>query len=72
MVDTNELKKRIAQKGVKKQWLATQLGLSRYGLFLKLEGKNDFYTNEAVKLCDALGITDAEEKNQIFFGEKVD
>ena len=67
MVDTERLKEVIKEKGLKKQWIAEQLGLSRYGLQKKINGENEFLSSEVLNLCKLLDITSLEEKESIFF-----
>lgn len=72
MINTELLKKRIDDKGLKLGYVAEQLGLSRYGLFLKLNGTNEFTISEAAKMCKILGIKASDEKEHIFFADEVD
>ena len=67
MTDTALLEKRIAESGLKKGYIAKAIGLSAYGLTLKIRNSNEFKASEIVKLCDLLNITDSEEKSAIFF-----
>ena len=67
MTNTALLEKRIAASGFKKSYIAKALGLSPYGLTLKIRNSNEFKASEIVKLCDLLNITDPEEKSAIFF-----
>ncbi len=50
----------IKNKGFKLYWIADQLGLSQYGLQLKLDGKNQFTQNEIKILKEILGLSDKE------------
>lgn len=72
MTDEKELKDLIFSKGLKLKYVAKYLGLSPYGLSLKMKNKNEFKTSEVIALCQLLDITSAEEKVKIFFAEKVD
>lgn len=67
MTDTALLEKRIAESGLKKGYIAKAIGLSAYGLTLKIRNANEFKASEILKLCDLLNITDPEEKSAIFF-----
>ena len=67
MVNTKLLRAKIAESGLKYVYIADKLGLSRYGLQLKIDGKNDFFTEEVNDLCDLLGVTSLSEKEEIFF-----
>ena len=51
--------------------LAEKMGLSRQSLYLKLNGLREFKASEMIKICDILRLT-SEEKNFIFFADKVD
>ena len=72
MTDTNELMRIIGEKGLKLKFIAKSLGLSSYGLSLKINNKNEFKTGEISKLCEILGITSLQEKEKIFFAVKDD
>ena len=51
--------------------IAEKMGLSRQSLYLKLNGLREFKASEMIKICDILRLT-SEEKNFIFFADKVD
>ena len=70
MVDTEKLRNKVASSGLKYKFLAEELGLSRYGLQLKIDGKNDFTTSEVARLCELLRISTLTEKEAIFFSKK--
>lgn len=72
MVNSAALRDKIEESGLRKNFIAEQLGLSPYGFQLKTEGKNDFKTAEVMKLCDLLRITSLREKERIFFAQKGD
>lgn len=72
MTDSIKLKKLIALKGFKLKYVADVLGLSCYGLSLKISNKQEFKTSEVAALCELLEITDLKEKESIFFKEKDD
>lgn len=67
MTDGNKLREIISNKGLKLKFIAKELGLSQYGLQLKLDNKNEFKTSEVQQLCDLLDITSLKDKEQIFF-----
>jgi len=69
MVNTEVLNKRIADSGLKRNYIADQLGISRYAFYLKTNGRNDFTTSEVKALCNVLGITKLTEKEDIFFAD---
>lgn len=67
MVDTQRLEEIIASKGVKKTYLASQMGISVQSLRLKLNNRYDMTLSEVNKMCKELGITSLREKEKIFF-----
>ena len=72
MTDTEKLRELINQKGLKLGYLAKQLGLSAYGLALKINNVHEFNSSEIVSLCDLLEISSLEEKEALFFKKKDD
>ena len=72
MTDTDAINLIIEESGYKKSWLAKQLGLSSYGLSLKINNRNQFTAEEIQKLCCLLKITSLKEKDKIFFAKQVD
>ena len=66
-----KLKEKITESGYKLAFLASKLGLSRYGLALKLNGTNEFTVYEAVTLSNLLGLS-KDDIIEIFFSQKVD
>ena len=67
MTDTELLRGKIKENGLKLGYVAEQLGLTRQGFGLKLNNTNEFTTSEVLKLCELLGITSLREKEKIFF-----
>ena len=72
MTNTALLEKKITTSGLKKSYIAKAIGLSPYGLMLKIRNINEFKASEIEKLCILLGIDDLEERSAIFFASKVD
>lgn len=72
MTDEKLLRAKIDEAGLKLKYVAEQLGLSSYGLQLKLSNKSEFKTTEVAALCRILNITSLEEKESIFFAQKDD
>ena len=72
MTNTELLEEKIVQSGLKKSYIAKSIGLSPYGLTLKIQNVNEFKASEIEKLCFLLGIDDLEERSAIFFASKVD
>lgn len=71
MTDRELLQDTITQSGLKKQYIAEQLGLSRQGLRLKLNGEHEFLETEMQKLCELLSLN-KQQRDRIFFAKKVD
>ncbi|EOS60943.1 hypothetical protein C815_00951 [Firmicutes bacterium M10-2] len=66
MVNTQLLKKKIKSSGLKMKYLAKKLGISQYGLSLKIDGVNEFKASEIKIISQELKIG-PEEKEIIFF-----
>lgn len=71
MTDVELLGAKIEASGLKRNFLAQQLGITPQGFYLKYIGRNEFTASEIQKLCKLLNITQKEMK-AIFFAEKVD
>lgn len=65
MTDLNELNRIIETSGLKKQKIASELGLSLQGLLNKLKGERPFQLDEIKPLCDVLHLTNAQ-RDHIF------
>lgn len=72
MTDTKRLRRCIEERGYKLKYVAAYLGLSAYGLALKMNNVNEFKTSEICKLCELLDIQSLQEKEAIFFKKKDD
>ena len=72
MTDTKLLKQRIARSGLKLAFIAEYMGLSRAGLYNKINNRRPFNQYEIDKLCRVLHIVSIEEKEVIFFAQAVD
>lgn len=72
MTDTKLLNEIISKSGLKKQFIAEQLGISRYSLMQKINNIVEFKISEVDKLCVILKITSLREKDKIFFANEVD
>lgn len=68
MANVKKLNALIDYKGIKKIWLADQLGITPQTLIYKLNGINDFKLQEVNTLCKVLNI-DEKEAKQIFFND---
>lgn len=71
MTNTKLLREKIDASGLKLQYIADQLGITRFGLYKKLQDGSEFKPSQIVKLCELLRIETAEEREQIFFNLKV-
>lgn len=67
MTNTQALEQAILQSGLKKSYIAKEIGLSRQGFKNKCDNKSPFTTKEVNKLCELLNITKLTEKEHIFF-----
>lgn len=72
MTDTIRLRELINSRGLKLKWIAEQMDLTPYGLAKKISNENEFRASEIQKLCDLLGVSDAGEKERLFFAQKGD
>ena len=72
MTNTVLLREVIENRGLKLKFIAENLGLSAYGLQLKIDNKQEFKTSEVSALCSLLGIDSLEDKEAIFFAQVVD
>ncbi len=72
MTDSCKLRELIESKGFKMKFVAEYLGLSSYGLSLKINNKQEFKTSEVSALCELLGITRLKEKEALFFRQEDD
>lgn len=62
----NTLKQVIDDKGYKLSYVASELNLTRVGLYKKLRGDTEFKASEIKKLVEMLKLTSKETKD-IFF-----
>ena len=70
MTDVELLNTRIDESGLKRNYIAEQLGITPQGFYLKTSGKNEFTASQIQKLCDLLKITTQKEIKAIFFCKK--
>lgn len=66
MTNTSLLEQYIVKSGYRKAFIAKQLGISAYGLALKINNKSEFKASEMAILCELLKIS-AKDKEAIFF-----
>ena len=67
MINSLMLRQLIKENGFKLKYVAQYLGLSTYGLQLKIDNKQEFKTSEVAALCKLLSINSLKEKEKIFF-----
>ena len=65
------LEEKIRLKGLSISMIAVSLGISRQGLYNKLNGKREFKSSEIAKLSELLGLS-KDEREAIFFADYVD
>ena len=70
MTNTVLLEEKITESGLKKSYIAKSIGLTPYGLTLKIRNINEFKASEIDKICIILGIDSPEERCNIFFARK--
>lgn len=70
MTNSELLKKKIDEKGLKINFIVKELGISRTALYHKINNNSYFNQNEIQKLCKLLAINKTE-KEKIFFAENV-
>ena len=71
MTNSILLNYKIKVSGYRLGFLAEKLGLSRAGLYNKINNKTEFLASEIQALSDLLNL-DAKDREDIFFDEKVD
>lgn len=62
----NLLKAEMAARGMSLRELAEKADISRSTLSAKMNGQRSFDTDEAVRICEILSITDNQRKVEIF------
>lgn len=67
MTNTKLLQKRIKKSGLKTGYIAEKIGLSRSGLWKKMNNLSYFNQPEMDGLCKILKITTQKERDEIFF-----
>ena len=71
MVDVNKLKSRMVLAGHTQKTLVAELRSKGYSMTentfsAKMNGKSQFYVEDAQAICEILGITKSEDKAEIF------
>ena len=70
MTNRELLREKISNSGLKYGYIASKLGLTPYGLQLKIDNKNEFRASEIASLVEILNLNTATMK-QIFFNKSV-
>lgn len=66
MADIVRINQIIKDRGLKKAYIAEQLGISINGITNKLNGRSEFKAGEVAKICEVLSINDPQDKIDIF------
>ena len=69
MTNTELLRAKIEESGLKYEYLARILGITRFALANKINNKNEFKASEILKLCAELNIKSSKERDGIFFND---
>ena len=72
VTNTQLLRKKIKNSGLKISYIADVLEISRYQLYRKIENIRPFNQYEIEKICHLLNIKSVQEKESIFFAKYVD
>ena len=71
MTNTDLLKQKIEESGVKYAFIADKLGMSRQGLSQKIAQNGDFKAWQMLSIVDILHLSD-DEARDIFYAQNVD
>lgn len=71
MTNSTELENKIKVSGLRKEFIAKKMNMSRYTLLIKLQGKSEFKASEITKMQKILNLSN-KERDSIFFGETVE
>ena len=66
MTNTELLLHRIKESGLKKGYIAEQLGINRYSLAKKIKNESEFLGSEMQKMGELLNLN-SRERDRIFF-----
>lgn len=67
MVNTELLNKLIDSSGLKREYIAQRIGISRQALYSKILGETQFTIKEVAILSEVLGIKRLTDRDRIFF-----
>ena len=65
-MDGIKLRQAIDDNGIKLKFICEKLGLSRQGLYKKMNGRSEFTVSETKEIQEILGLSN-EERDAIFF-----
>jgi hypothetical protein len=71
MTNTKLLNQKIAESGLKKQHIASRIGITTQALTYKIENVRDFKASEITTLSKLLGVSTPEEREALFFAQDV-
>lgn len=66
MTDSELLKKKISESGISISHIAKKIGISREGLYKKINNISEFKASEIFAIKEILNLS-AEERDDIFF-----
>lgn len=72
MTNTALLEAIIADRGLKKNYIAKVIGITPETLIRKIKNASEFKASEIDNLCQLLAIEDPKVKEAVFFDPKVD
>lgn len=70
MVDSDLLKEKIKESGMKVQYVAVQIGLTPAGFYKKLNNESEFKVSEIMSITRVLNLSSAD-RDAIFFAHDV-
>lgn len=65
-MDIDRLRSTIDDSGIKLKFICEKMGLSRYGLYKKLNGSSEFTASEMKEMQNILHLSN-KERDEIFF-----
>lgn len=68
MTNTTKLKAKIAEVGISITFIASKIGISREGLYKKINNETEFKASEIATIKDVLRLSNFE-RDEIFFGK---
>ena len=71
MTNTQLLREKIAESGIKYTFIASKLNISTATLNSKIKNNSEFKASEILKICMLIPLDDLE-RNEIFFSNNVE